>query len=118
MILIDLSQIMVASTMMSMGKEESEVDIDMVRHMILNSLRMYRSKYHDEYGELVYVVMVDILGEGNTFLNIRQLERLIVMQIIEIGHKYLVVLIPSNQNLKNSFHTNILRLMRQKQMIL
>ena len=53
MILIDLSQIMVASTMMSMGKEESVVDIDMVRHMILNSLRMYRSKYHDEYGELV-----------------------------------------------------------------
>ena len=53
MILIDLSQIMVASTMMSMGKEQSEVDIDMVRHMILNSLRMYRSKYHPEYGELV-----------------------------------------------------------------
>jgi len=53
MILIDLSQIMVASTMMSMGKEESEVDIDMVRHMILNSLRMYRSKYYGEYGELV-----------------------------------------------------------------
>ena len=53
MILIDLSQIMVASTMMSMGKDQSEVDIDMVRHMILNSLRMYRSKYHEEYGELV-----------------------------------------------------------------
>ena len=53
MILIDLSQIMVASTMMSMGKEQSEVDINMVRHMILNSLRMYRSKYHPEYGELV-----------------------------------------------------------------
>ena len=53
MILIDLSQIMVASTMMSMGKDQSEVDIDMVRHMILNSLRMYRSKYHPEYGELV-----------------------------------------------------------------
>ena len=53
MILIDLSQIMVASTMMSMGKDQSEVDINMVRHMILNSLRMYRSKYHEEYGELV-----------------------------------------------------------------
>ena len=53
MILIDLSQIMVASTMMSMGKDQSEVDIDMVRHMILNSLRMYRSKYYEEYGELV-----------------------------------------------------------------
>ena len=53
MILIDLSQIMVASTMMSMGKDRTEVDIDMVRHMVLNSLRMYRSKYHKEYGELV-----------------------------------------------------------------
>ncbi len=53
MILIDLSQIMVASTMMSMGKEQSEVDVSMVRHMVLNSLRMYRSKYHKEYGELV-----------------------------------------------------------------
>ena len=39
--------------MMSMGKEQSEVDIIMVRHMILNSLRMYRSKYYEEYGELV-----------------------------------------------------------------
>ena len=53
MILIDLSQIMVASTMMSMGKDQSQVDINMVRHMVLNSLRMYRSKYHAEYGELV-----------------------------------------------------------------
>jgi 5'-3' exonuclease len=53
MILIDLSQIMVASTMMSMGKDQSEVDVSMVRHMVLNSLRMYRQKYHKEYGELV-----------------------------------------------------------------
>ena len=53
MILIDLSQIMVASTMMSMGKDQSEVDVNMVRHMVLNSLRMYRSKYYPEFGELV-----------------------------------------------------------------
>ena len=53
MILIDLSQIMLASTMMSMGKDQSQVDISMVRHMVLNSLRMYRTKYHKEYGELV-----------------------------------------------------------------
>ena len=53
MILIDLSQIMVASTMMSMGKDRTEVDIKMIRHMILNSLRMYQQKYHKEYGELV-----------------------------------------------------------------
>jgi len=53
MILIDLSQIMVASTMMSMGKDQTQVDVSMVRHMVLNSLRMYRQKYHNEYGELI-----------------------------------------------------------------
>ena len=53
MILIDLSQIMMASTMMSMGKDQSQVDVNMVRHMVLNSLIMYRQKYHKEYGELV-----------------------------------------------------------------
>ena len=30
-----------------------EPDIDMVRHMILNSVRMYRTKFFEEYGELV-----------------------------------------------------------------
>ena len=39
--------------MMSMGKDQSEVDVSMVRHMVLNSLRMYRQKYHKEYGELI-----------------------------------------------------------------
>ena len=52
MILIDLSQIMMASTMMSIGNN-SQADLDFVRHLVLNSLRMYRQKYHKEYGELV-----------------------------------------------------------------
>jgi len=53
MILIDLSQIMMASTMMSMEKGQTEADLDFVRHSVLNSLRMYRTKYTDKYGELV-----------------------------------------------------------------
>ncbi len=53
MILIDLSQILMASTMMSMEKGQTEADLDFIRHSVLNSLRMYRSKYTDEYGELV-----------------------------------------------------------------
>ena len=53
MILIDLSQIMMASTMMSMEKGQSEADLDFVRHSVLNSLRMYRTTYVEEYGELV-----------------------------------------------------------------
>jgi len=53
MILIDLSQIMMASTMMSMKKGQTEVDLGFIRHSILNSLRMYRQKYYNDYGELV-----------------------------------------------------------------
>ena len=53
MILVDLSQIMMASTMMSMEKGQTEADLDFVRHSVLNSLRMYRTKHTREYGELV-----------------------------------------------------------------
>tara|TARA_Y100000593_G_scaffold20210_1_gene40584 strand:- start:2417 stop:3259 length:843 start_codon:yes stop_codon:yes gene_type:complete len=53
MILIDLSQIMMASTMISMEKGQTEADLEFLRHLVLNSLRMYRSTYNDKYGELV-----------------------------------------------------------------
>ena len=53
MILVDISQLLVASTFMSMKKEETKVDIKKIRHMVLNSLRMYRKKYANEFGELV-----------------------------------------------------------------
>ena len=42
-----------ASTMMSMEKGQTEADVDFVRHSVLNSLRMYRASYFEEYGELV-----------------------------------------------------------------
>ena len=53
MILVDISQLLVASTFMSMKKEETEVDMKKLRYMILNSLRMYRKKYANEFGELI-----------------------------------------------------------------
>ena len=51
MILIDLSQILFASASMSMKNGKS--DINIVRHMTLNSLKKYRKEHFDEYGELV-----------------------------------------------------------------
>ena len=53
MILVDLSQLLVASTFVSMEKTETEVDIKKLRHLILNSLRMYRKKYANEFDELI-----------------------------------------------------------------
>jgi len=51
MILIDMSQILFASASMSM--KSGKADINIIRHMTLNSLKKYRKEYFDEYGELV-----------------------------------------------------------------
>ena len=54
MILVDMNQISLASMMMHLHMRKSkEIDENMVRHMILNSLRMYRTRYSSEFGELV-----------------------------------------------------------------
>ena len=54
MIIIDMNQISLASLMMDMNMRKSnEVDEGMVRHMILNSIRMYRQQFYNDYGEVV-----------------------------------------------------------------
>ena len=54
MILVDMNQISLASVMMHLNiTKRHSVEGGMVRHMILNSLRMYRERFFEEYGELV-----------------------------------------------------------------
>ena len=54
MILVDMNQISLASVMMHLNiTKRNSVEPGMVRHMILNSLRMYRQMFNEEYGELV-----------------------------------------------------------------
>ena len=54
MIIMDMNQISLASLMMDMNMRNSnEVREDLVRHMILNSIRMYRMDFHQEFGEIV-----------------------------------------------------------------
>lgn len=48
MILIDYNQIALSNIFMQRLGEES-----LIRHMILNSIRMYNKKYRDEYGQVV-----------------------------------------------------------------
>ena len=52
MILVDMNQVTLSNLMIQIGRSD-EVDPDMVRHMVLNSLRGYRSRFCEEYGELV-----------------------------------------------------------------
>lgn len=54
MILIDLNQVMIANMMMQIGNHHNaQVDENMLRHMVLNSLRMNKRKFEGEFGELV-----------------------------------------------------------------
>ena len=53
MILVDFSQVMISNIMMQLSNNESKLDEDMVRHMVLSSLRLYKRKFGAEYGELV-----------------------------------------------------------------
>ena len=53
MILIDFTQTIIAGLMAQMKMNDGEVSEDMLRHMIINSVRNYQKKYAREYGEIV-----------------------------------------------------------------
>jgi hypothetical protein len=54
MILVDLNQVMISNLMAQIhGRGDVEVSEDLLRHMVLNSLRANRVKFNEKYGELV-----------------------------------------------------------------
>ena len=54
MIIVDLNQVMLSNLLMQLGNHtNAQLEENMVRHMILNSLRSYKVKFGDEYGEMV-----------------------------------------------------------------
>tara|TARA_B100000085_G_C18560117_1_gene519161 strand:- start:1839 stop:2693 length:855 start_codon:yes stop_codon:yes gene_type:complete len=52
MILIDMNQCMISNLMMQV-KTNNELDINLVRHMVLRSLKHYKKTFGEEYGQLV-----------------------------------------------------------------
>lgn len=54
MIILDLSQVMIATLMVQLGNHtNAEIDENLLRHMVLNSIRANKIKFSDEFGELV-----------------------------------------------------------------
>ena len=53
MILLDLNQVMIANLMTQIQGGRAELQEDLIRHMVLNSIRLYRNKFKSKYGELV-----------------------------------------------------------------
>lgn len=53
MVILDLHQVMLSNLFMQLGMSKStQVDMGMIRHMVLNSIRAYKIKFKD-YGELI-----------------------------------------------------------------
>lgn len=54
MILVDLNQVMISNMMMQIGNHKNvPVDENMIRHMILNSLRYNKLKFEQDFGEMI-----------------------------------------------------------------
>ena len=54
MILLDFSNIIVGSIMVAARIPDDErFSEDFIRHLVLNSIRSYRKKYNEKYGEMV-----------------------------------------------------------------
>jgi len=53
-IIVDLNQVMLSNLLMQLGNHtNAQVEENMVRHMILNSLRSYKVKFGEDYGEMI-----------------------------------------------------------------
>lgn len=54
MIILDLNQTMISNLMAQLGSHTNiELKEDLLRHMVLNAIRGYRSKFVKQYGELI-----------------------------------------------------------------
>ena len=54
MIIVDLSQVMISNLMVQLGNHtNTEIEEELLRHMILNSIRSYNQKFKNEYGEMI-----------------------------------------------------------------
>jgi len=54
MILVDLNQVMISNMMVQIGNHKNAmVDENMIRHMILNSLRFNKLKFEQDFGEMI-----------------------------------------------------------------
>ena len=107
MIIIDMNQISLASLMMDLNMRKSnEVDEGMVRHMILNSIRLHRSDFYKEFGEVVLTYDSKHYWRRDYFPNYKAGRKKGREKIIKIGMQFLIVLIKLKQSLKKTYHTN------------
>ena len=51
MILVDMNQVTISNLMIQV--KAGDINEELVRHMVLNSIRSYRTKFSNDFGELI-----------------------------------------------------------------
>ena len=74
-----------------------ELEEDMVRHMILNSVRMYRTMFNEDYGEIVLAYDSRAYWRREVFPQYKSNRRKIEKKMIKIKIPYLMFLIISKK---------------------
>ena len=61
MILVDLNQVLISNLMAQVrGKGDVKPNKEMIRHMVLTSLRGFNSKFGQEYGQICFPVTIGL----------------------------------------------------------
>ena len=55
MILVDLSQVMISTIMAQLAGQKVDIDEDLLRHMVLNTIRHNRVKFKEEFGNDIVI---------------------------------------------------------------
>ena len=101
MILVDYNQISISNLMNELNNRDSDhIDFDLVRHMILNTIRGYRKRWHEEYGEIVIACDNRRYWRRKVFPNYKARKREKIVRMI--GTQSLMFLVRSRQNLMSS----------------
>ena len=90
MIIVDLTQVLIASLMASTRGGQEPISEDLVRHIALKSLAMYRKKYKNKYGELVLADDSYNVWRKDVFPSTKQIEKKQEIKMTKIGIKYLI----------------------------
>ena len=54
MIIVDYSQTIISNLMAELGgRKDVELEVNLLRHMVINTIRSHYTKFKDEYGEMV-----------------------------------------------------------------
>ena len=75
MIIVDINQIMISNLMVTIHRDNLELSEDLVRHMVLNSLRGHNKKFRKEYGDMVIACDSGNVWRRQAFLTTRQAEK-------------------------------------------